>query len=313
MTKKEILKLVFAELSNKRSHAENLAHRNKVLVSENFEFYELEKRERLLNMQIGKCRFENIDYGDLQKELDGIANQKEKVLKTLGMSPADLVPQYDCKKCGDTGVVDGELCSCVTQAYNNKLMEISNVNLSAIPYLADYDYQFFDEEKEKTFAKKCVKILNDYVNNFDSLTMKNIVMCGGSGTGKTYLTKCVAKELIRRNKTTLFISSFDLNSLFLEQHLSSSYEKNNLKNLIDVDALIIDDLGTEPMRKNVTKEYLLILLNERIAKGKSTITTTNLSPEQVLDKYEERIFSRLFNKRETLVMEFTGKNERLKK
>ena len=79
------------------------------------------------------------------------------------------------------------------------------------------------------------------------------------------------------------------------------------------DLLVIDDLGTEPMRKNVTKEYLLILLNERIAKGKSTIITTNLNPEQVLEKYEERIFSRMFNKRETLILQFVGKNQRLKR
>ena len=122
------------------------------------------------------------------------------------------------------------------------------------------------------------------------------------------------EDEIAKNKTTLFISSFDLNSLFLDQHLSnSSTQKDYLKELIDVDALIIDDLGTEPMRKNVTKEYLLILLNERISKGKSTIITTNLSPEQVLDKYQERIFSRMFNKRETLILQFNGKNQRLKK
>ena len=143
--------------------------------------------------------------------------------------------------------------------------------------------------------------------------MKNIVMCGASGTGKTYLTKCIAKELIAKNITTLFVSSFDLNNLFLEQHTSNFGEKNNMQNLIDVDALIIDDLGTEPMRKNVTKEYLLILLNERLGKNKSTIITTNLSPDDLLARYEERIFSRIFNKRTTLVLKFDGKNVRLKK
>ena len=143
--------------------------------------------------------------------------------------------------------------------------------------------------------------------------VKNVVMCGASGTGKTYLAKCIAKQLVLRGYTTLFASSFDLNNMFLEEHLSSAEQKGSLQNLIDLDCLIIDDLGTEPMRKNVTKEYLLLLLNERLSKDKATIITTNLSPEQVLLRYDERIFSRIFNKRNTLILQFNGKNNRLKK
>ena len=138
-------------------------------------------------------------------------------------------------------------------------------------------------------------------------------MCGASGTGKTYLTKCIAKERIERGYTTLFASAFDLNNMFLQEHLAQSNQKEHLQDLVDLDVLIIDDLGTEPMRKNVTKEYLLLLLNERLSKGKSTIITSNLNPEQVLFRYEERIFSRIFNKRTSLILEFKGKNSRLKK
>ena len=191
-------------------------------------------------------------------------------------------------------------------------MKLSNVKLDEIPYLKDYDYKFFAEKDEQNFAEKCVKTLTDYVQNFDNLKLKNIVMCGGSGTGKTYLTKCIAKELISKNKSTYFTSSFDLNNLFLRDHLNQNGEKQ-LNDLIDLDVLIIDDLGTEPIRKNVTKEYLLVLLNERLAKGKSTIITTNLSPSDINDLYAERIFSRIFDKRSTLVLQFQGKNNRLKK
>ena len=119
--------------------------------------------------------------------------------------------------------------------------------------------------------------------------------------------------IVQKGYTTLFISAFDLNNMFLEEHLSTYEQKEHLKNLMETDCLIIDDLGTEPMRKNVTKEYLLLLLNERLTKNKATIITSNLSPEQILNKYEERIFSRIFNKRSSLILEFNGKNNRLKK
>lgn len=314
MTKKEILKQVFADLTLSRTNAEQIAQQNRVVLKNDESFKFLEQQERVLKMQIGKIKFENGDAQAEEKELANISSKKLNLLKKYNFTFEDLMPKYDCVNCKDTGVCNNELCACVLQRYNNKLMEQCNVDLNSVPNLTEYDFKFFDDENEQIFAKKCVKTLTEYVQKFDNLILKNIVMCGASGTGKTYLTKCIAKELIAKNKTTLFISSFDLNNLFLDQHLSnSSTHKDYLKEMIDVDALIIDDLGTEPMRKNVTKEYLLILLNERIAKGKSTIVTTNLSPEQVLDKYDERIFSRMFNKRETLILQFTGKNQRLKK
>ncbi|MGN1212863.1 MAG: ATP-binding protein [Christensenellales bacterium] len=314
MTKKDILKQIFAELSLERANAQHVAEHNLAILKRDENFKLLEQKERILKMQIGKINFESGNPQKEEAELKQIQDQKVEVLKKYNLTKADLLPKYSCANCKDTGVFDNQICSCVLQKFNNKLMALCNVDLKSVPNLKDYDYKFFDDEKEQVFAKRCVNTLTEYVQKFDDLILKNIVMCGASGTGKTYLTKCLAKDLIAKNKTTLFTSSFDLNNLFLEQHLSNaSTQKDYLNELIEVDALIIDDLGTEPMRKNVTKEYLLLLLNERISKGKSTIITTNLSPEQVLDKYQERIFSRIFNKRETLILSFNGKNQRLKK
>ncbi len=57
--------------------------------------------------------------------------------------------------------------------------------------------------------------------------------------------------------------------------------------------LVIDDLGTEQTYKNVTQEYLFAVLNERLTNGKKTFISTNLSLENLKDKYDNRIFSRL--------------------
>ena len=313
MTKNEIIKQVFDILSQKRNNAISLAEHNTRLAMTNSTFVDLIAKERFLNFEIGRDRFEKIDVTEKEKELSNLIKQKQKVLEQMGLSINELLPQHSCKKCQDTGYADGKMCTCAYQIYSNILMQKCGVNLDDVPYLDSYDYKFFGDEEEIEFAKKCVKICKDYVSNLNITPYKNIVMSGGSGTGKTYLSKCVAKELIKKNYTTLFVSSFDLNNMFLEEHLSQSDKKTFLRDLVDIDVLVIDDLGTEPMRKNVTKEYLLILLNERIAKDKSTIITTNLNPLQILDRYEERIFSRICNKRNTLIVEFKGKNTRLKK
>lgn len=313
MTKKDLLKQIFGELSLNRNNAIFVAEQNKKMAESNKKYFDLELEERIVKMNIGKAKFEGKSTKKLETQLTTLDDKKKVALKEIGLQPEDLLPKFNCLKCGDTGIFENEICSCVKQKYNNKLMELCGVDLADVTYLNNYDFKFFGSAEERKFAEKCVVTLEDFVKKFETLKMKNIVMCGASGTGKTYLTKCIAKELIAKNITTLFVSSFDLNNLFLEQHTSNFGEKNNMQNLIDVDALIIDDLGTEPMRKNVTKEYLLILLNERLGKNKSTIITTNLSPDDLLARYEERIFSRIFNKRTTLVLKFDGKNVRLKK
>ena len=313
MNRNEIYKKVFETLSQKRERALLTAEINKSRAEQNKQYSELLAKQRTITMQIGKLKYDGRNASKQEKELKSVNEQKEKVLNELGLKSEDLLPKYDCPKCADTGIYQNGYCTCVMQMYNNILMHDCGVDLSAIPSLKDYDCKFFSTEKEIEFAKKCVAALTDYVNNLERTKFKNIVMCGGSGTGKTYLTKCVAKELVAKNYTTLFMSSFDLNNMFLEEHLSQSDKKSHLKDLVDIDVLIIDDLGTEPIRKNVTKEYLLLLLNERLTKEKATIITTNLLPANVLDRYEERIFSRIFNKKSTLVLQFTGGNNRMKK
>ena len=194
MMKKELLRLIFSEFQNKKFRAENIANKNKAFAEANKDYKDLVLQERFLKMQIGRLKFEGQDTESLVAELENIDSKKEEILNKLGLRLADLEPQYECKKCKDTGVLEGEVCTCFSQAYNNKLMQKCNVVLSDIPYLEDYDYKFFSTSEEQAFATKCVKTLSAYVENFDNLTLKNIVMCGASGTGKTYLTKCIAKK-----------------------------------------------------------------------------------------------------------------------
>ena len=80
--------------------------------------------------------------------------------------------------------------------------------------------------------------------------------------------------------------------------------------LCDCDLLVIDDLGSEPVYKNVTEEYLLMIINRRAANEFPTIITTNLTQEQLLDRYGDRTLSRINDKRRGIFLELKGEDLR---
>ena len=65
-----------------------------------------------------------------------------------------------------------------------------------------------------------------------------------------------------------------MNNLFLSYHTSFGAEKSSyLDTVLDPDVLVIDDLGTEPILKNVTLEYLYLILSERSENTKKSRKT----------------------------------------
>ena len=116
--------------------------------------------------------------------------------------------------------------------------------------------------------------------------------------GKTFMSNCIAKELLKKGKTVLYQTA----PVLLESVID--YKMNKQKNLYDniydsiltTDLLIIDDLGTETVNTMKISE-LFTILNTRILnfnnKVTKTIISTNLSIKDIFNIYEERIGSRI--------------------
>ena len=168
------------------------------------------------------------------------------------------------------------------------------------------------DEHRTTLVKAKIKF-QSIANNFPNNNPKFIVLCGKTGVGKTFLTECLASEIIDKGYIVSFVSAFGMNNLFSSYHTTYDSSKPTfLSTLLDPDLLIIDDLGTEPIFKNITKEYLYLILSERSRHKKMTVLSTNLTPKELMERYNERIFSRLFNKRESLLLQIQGEDIRIK-
>ena len=79
-----------------------------------------------------------------------------------------------------------------------------------------------------------------------------------------------------------------------------------LRPLMEAELLLIDDLGTEPLMNNVTVTQLFNLLNERQMSGRHTVLSTNLSMNELQERYTERVTSRLLDKGACLRVGFVG-------
>jgi DNA replication protein DnaC len=145
------------------------------------------------------------------------------------------------------------------------------------------------ESPRKNMEKTLSKAMN-FIRNFSTIN-ENILFYGSSGTGKTFLTHCIAKELLDKGNFVVYRTADEL----IQNLKAIRFENNTTLEdlLIDCDLLVIDDLGTEQIN-DFSKMELFNLLNKRILKQKKMLVSTNYSLKELMGLYSERITSRLF-------------------
>ena len=112
------------------------------------------------------------------------------------------------------------------------------------------------------------------------------------------MSNCIASELLKKGKTVLYQTAPVLLESVIDYKLSrnKNVENNIYNSVLNVDLLIIDDLGTESLNSMKLSE-LFTILNTRIlnlnSKTTKTIISTNLNINDIFNNYEERIGSRI--------------------
>ena len=205
-----------------------------------------------------------------------------------------MEPVYDCPDCKDTGYIDGRKCHCFRQAEISLLYEQSNISRilekENFSTLSDEYYQGEDLSRFRNAVEECKNLCKISV----STTIISFFMVQWEQVNRFF------PDALRRNCWKMAIlSSISVPSDFFEalSHLSFDYKnKEELHNFYEdfyqCDLLIIDDLGTE-LTNNFVTSQLFSCLNERHMRKKSTIISTNLSLEELRNRYSDRIFSRI--------------------
>lgn len=231
---------------------------------------------------------------DLRDSIAELSGRKAQLLEDAGFGPDYLEPVYECPDCKDTGYIDGQKCHCFKEAMITLLYEQSNIReMLQTENFDSLSYEYYTGEDLSRF-RNAVNTCKNFVKNFNS-DYHNLFFYGTVGTGKSFLSGCVAKELIESGHSVIYFSATNLFD-FLSKNSFDYKNREELRgtyaDLTQCDLLIIDDLGTELTNQFVASS-LFALLNERHMGKKATAISTNLSLEELRNRYSERIFSRI--------------------
>lgn len=230
----------------------------------------------------------------LRERIRDLSVQKKQLLLAAGLPENYLEPVYDCPDCRDTGYQGQEKCHCFKQAEIALLYQQSGIqSMLQSENFSSLSYEYYKGEDLTHFQKAVISCKN-FIQNFDT-DYQNLFFYGTVGTGKSFLSGCIAKELLERGYSIIYFSAaglFDTLSKFKFDYKNADEFHKSYEDLFQCDLLIIDDLGTE-FTNNVVNSQLFSLINQRHLLQKAIVISTNLSLEDFRNRYSSRIFSRI--------------------
>ena len=238
-------------------------------------------------------------------ELRDLEAERRRLLAEAGYPADALEPRFRCPDCRDTGMADGQRCHCFKARAAELLY--SQSGLRRIIERENFDrfsLELYDDQRvitkvgmtERAYMEKQLDRCRRYAAGFRE-KRENLLFRGNTGVGKSFLSHCIAKELIDQGFAVLYLGAAELFecmaavSMDREEDLS---RKEQYDLIISADLLIIDDLGTE-MMNSLTISQFFNLLNARDVPEKGTVISTNLSLTMMRDTYTERITSRILS------------------
>ena len=285
------------EIENRRMAAVATAElHNEQVRAESAEIREIDEELTRTGLVIFRTALAGGDLAPVRKRNQALCEKRRALLVSLGYGADYTEPQYTCKRCSDTGYVDTQMCTCLREALIRENFRTSGMgDLLERQSFENFDLERYKKDGEDVYRR--VKLNFSAAKAFaESFREKrgNLFLVGTTGAGKTHLTTAIARAVLDRGFDVIYDTAQNIMAAFEHDRFRSGYQpsESRAEKYMECTLLILDDLGTE-FTNAFTVSCLYNLLNERQNKGLSTVISTNVSPAQLRDKYEDRIYSRL--------------------
>ncbi|NCC07593.1 MAG: DNA replication protein [Clostridia bacterium] len=315
MNRDELLRRAQSAVATRRQRALTLAKQNMdALYAENPRLAALENERIAAGAQLGRLAATGADdasLAEMRAMMDAFESEKQDILRLY----PDTQPHFTCKKCSDTGRIDGEICTCVLDLV--RAMRLAEVNESSPLELCSFDMfdlskypNEFSSELGTTVRAHMTGIYNfcrAYADSFDAKSAQSLYLCGYAGLGKTHLALSIAHKVLEKGYDVVYVSAQDAFDRIEKEKFGGGGE--TLSTMLSAQLLILDDLGTEYITPFVGS-CLYSVINTRANKRMPTIYTSNiLKDADLARRYTEKIVSRLLGSCEVLY--FCGEDIRI--
>lgn len=263
------------------------------------------------------------DGGDIHAAMEAVKQknlalqQERKALIEAHFAPGYLDEKPICATCGGSGYLGSNMCTCLKElCLQEQKKELAQLT-EGREHFGAFRLDYYPEKVDSTYGASPRRIMERtlqycmrYAEQF-APGLGNLMFVGGTGLGKTFLSACIANAVAEKGFSVAYESAPRLFAK-LEKNRFNPDEQSaqDAKNFSECDLLIIDDLGTE-MSGGFVTAALYSLLNERLLDNKSMIISTNLTAEEVENRYSPQIASRLCGSFKGL--SFVGEDIRIKK
>lgn len=316
---REVYDAAMAELNRRKNRAEQEAQERKNA------FYQICPRAREIQQQLASTASQTarvvFSGGNTAQAMERLREkslelqkERETLLLQVGLEKDALLPRYRCSHCQDTGYIDGKMCDCLKgllrqEAYRS-LNEMTPLTLSGFD---QFQLRYYSNQSDggepspRAHMAQIFSFCQEYAAHF-SQHAESLLFQGRTGLGKTHLSLAIARKVIEKGFGVVYgsVQNF-VSTLEKERFGRSDADSDTNQTLLHCDLLILDDLGTEFSTSFVTAA-LYNLINTRLMAEKPTIISTNLSMKELLDRYGERMVSRMIGG--YIRFEFAGKDIR---
>lgn len=284
-------------------------------------FPEIAEMDAVLNKTAIRIMTASMEGGDYQKKVKSILeevaaiNEARSAFLEENGYPGDYSDvKYECPICSDVGYVNGKMCTCL-----RKELAIAGYHSSGIYKLIqkesfdNFDFGYYSGEDRENI-ENIYNTAREFADGFSKKEMRNLLFIGGTGLGKTHLSTSIAKVVIDNGFDVVYETAQRVFKDYEDERFGRAQKNTEGEypsaKYEDCDLLIIDDLGAE-MQSQFNSSALYGIINTRINSDKSTIISTNLTQGEMLDRYSDRITSRLLGNYDVCL--FKGKDVRMQK